>query len=90
MGLCAMAADGAEEWGGLEAAVRGRLRILRERWRRGTREGGATTAFSGLSPPSFPEKAEKVSALQTLPVSEAWSGAGGKASCIFTARVPGW
>ncbi|XP_065518480.1 F-box only protein 4 [Lathamus discolor] len=63
-----MAAGGAEEWGGLESSVRGRLRILRERWRRVTREGSATAAFSGLSPPSFPEEAEKVSALQTLPI----------------------
>ncbi|KFQ44616.1 F-box only protein 4, partial [Nestor notabilis] len=48
--------------------VGGRLRILTERWRRGTRERGADAAFAGPSPPSFPEEAEKVSALQTLPI----------------------
>lgn len=88
MGLDAMAAGGAEERGGLEAAVRGRLHILRERWRR-RNAANVSAAFAGPSPPSFLEEAEKVSALQTLPVSEARSGLGGKASCIFTAHLSG-
>ncbi|XP_074426533.1 F-box only protein 4 isoform X1 [Larus michahellis] len=67
-GLSAMAAGGVEERGGLEAAVRGGLRILRERWMRGTRERSGTAAFAGPPCPSLPEDVEEVSALQALPI----------------------
>ncbi|NXG84877.1 FBX4 protein, partial [Stercorarius parasiticus] len=63
-----MAAGRVEERGGLEAAVRGGLRILRERWMRGTRERGGTAMFAGPPHPSLPEDAEEVSALQALPI----------------------
>lgn len=59
----------AAERGGLEAAVRGRLRGLRERWVRGSRERGAAAAEPG-SADGAEEAAEEVSALQALPVSE--------------------
>lgn len=90
-GLSAMAAGGAEERGGLEAAVRGGLRVLRERWMRGTRERGVTAAFAGAPHPSLPEDAEEVSALQALPVSGAQSGweASYPASCISTSQFLG-
>ncbi|NXM28593.1 FBX4 protein, partial [Oxyruncus cristatus] len=58
-----MAAEGGEErGGGLEAAVRGGLRVLRERWMRGGRERAA--------PPhaALPGDAEEASALQRLPI----------------------
>ncbi|NXT25230.1 FBX4 protein, partial [Syrrhaptes paradoxus] len=55
-----MAAGGAEERGGSEATVWGRLRILRERWTRGVRER------SGIA--ALPEDVEEVSALQMLPI----------------------
>ncbi|XP_069736227.1 F-box only protein 4 [Phaenicophaeus curvirostris] len=56
-------ADGrAGERGGLEAAVRGGFRVLRERWMRGNRERAVPTH------PALPEDAEAVSALQTLPI----------------------
>ncbi|KAM4878495.1 F-box only protein 4 [Sylvia borin] len=61
----AMAAAAEHGGAGLEAAVRGGLRVLRERWMRGTREGG------GAAPdplPAAPDSAEGVSTLQTLPI----------------------
>ncbi|XP_066038444.1 F-box only protein 4 [Chamaea fasciata] len=62
----AAAAAAEEQCGaGLEAAVRSGLRVLRERWMRGTRESGST-APSPL--PAVPDGAEGVSALQTLPI----------------------
>jgi len=64
-----MAAGGAAERGGLEAAVRGRLRGLRERWAWGSRERGAAAAEPGPAD-GGEEAAEEVSALQALPVSE--------------------
>ena len=64
-----MAAGGAAGRGGLEAAVRGRLRELRERWAWGSRERGAAAAELG-SAVGTEEAAEEVSALQALPVSE--------------------
>ncbi|NXT76440.1 FBX4 protein, partial [Zapornia atra] len=60
-----MADSGAEERGGLEAAVRGRLRVLRERWMRGNRERGGT---ADPPHPALPEDAEEMSALQALPI----------------------
>ncbi|NWI70624.1 FBX4 protein, partial [Todus mexicanus] len=67
-----MSAAGAEERGGLEAALRGRLRLLRERWTWGNRErssGGATNAALPASPrPALPEEAEEASGLQALPI----------------------
>ncbi|XP_074711879.1 F-box only protein 4 [Strix uralensis] len=63
-----MAAGGAEERGSLEAVVRGRLRLLRERWTRGIRERGGTAAFADPPRPALPEEAEEVSALQALPI----------------------
>uniref|UniRef100_A0A8C9F229 F-box protein 4 n=1 Tax=Pavo cristatus TaxID=9049 RepID=A0A8C9F229_PAVCR len=62
-----MAAGGAAERGGLEAAVRGRLRGLRERWAWGSRERGAAAAEPGPADGGV-EAAEEVSALQALPI----------------------
>lgn len=83
-GLSAMAAGGVEERGGLEAAVRGGLRILRERWMRGTRERSGTAAFAGPPCPSLPEDVEEVSALQALPVSGARVRVGSLSSGLLT------
>ncbi|XP_050184687.1 F-box only protein 4 [Myiozetetes cayanensis] len=64
-----MAAEGGEErGGGLEAAVRGGLRVLRERWMRGSRERGGTAAFAAPPHPALPGDAEEASALQRLPI----------------------
>lgn len=68
----AMAAAAEQRGAGLEAAVRGGLRVLRERWMRGTRECG------GTAPAPLPDGAEGVSALQTLPVSGARSHSAGR------------
>ncbi|XP_031465451.1 F-box only protein 4 [Phasianus colchicus] len=62
-----MAAGGTAERGGLEAALRGRLRGLRERWAWGSRERGAAAAEPG-SADGAEEAAEEVSALQALPI----------------------
>lgn len=62
-----MAAGGAAERGGLEAAVRGRLRGLRERWAWGSRERGVAAAEPGPAD-GGEEAAEEVSALQALPI----------------------
>ncbi|NXY81863.1 FBX4 protein, partial [Alcedo cyanopectus] len=64
-----MSASGTEERTGLETAVRGRLRVLRERWTRGSRERGGTTSGPEITPcPALPENAEEASTLQTLPI----------------------
>ncbi|NXX23626.1 FBX4 protein, partial [Podargus strigoides] len=63
-----MADGGVQERGGLEAAVWGRLRILRERWMRGSRERGGIAAFAVPPHPALPQDAEEVSALQALPI----------------------
>ncbi|XP_064358922.1 F-box only protein 4-like [Dromaius novaehollandiae] len=55
------------EGGRLEAAVRGRLRGLRERWARGARERGGAEAAAGPGPGGG-EAAEEASALQALPI----------------------
>ncbi|KAM6228468.1 LOW QUALITY PROTEIN: F-box only protein 4-like [Spheniscus humboldti] len=58
----------AAERDAMEAAVCVRLRVMRERWARGTRErGGATTAGGGPAGGGG-EAAEEVSALQALPI----------------------
>ncbi|XP_062456085.1 F-box only protein 4 isoform X2 [Rhea pennata] len=57
------------EGGRLEAAVRGRLRGLRERWARGGRERERGGAVAGPGPgPGGAEAAEEVSALEALPL----------------------
>ncbi|XP_031952387.1 F-box only protein 4 isoform X3 [Corvus moneduloides] len=59
-------AAGAEPRGaGLEAAVRGGLRVLRERWMRGPRERGGTAPAPLPTPP---DGAEGESALRMLPI----------------------
>lgn len=68
-----MSASAAEERGGLEAAVLGRLRLLRERWMRGPRERGGTDTCAGPLPPARPEDGEEVMTLQMLPVRGALS-----------------
>ncbi|NXX98235.1 FBX4 protein, partial [Centropus bengalensis] len=62
-----MAEGRVVERGGLEAAVRGGLRVLRERWMRGSRERGAV-ALAVPRDPALPEGAGEASALQTLPI----------------------
>ncbi|NXR13773.1 FBX4 protein, partial [Semnornis frantzii] len=63
-----MSASGAEERGGLEAALLGRLRLLRERWMRGPRERSAAATSADRLPPALPEDAEEVITLQMLPI----------------------
>lgn len=61
------AGSGPAERGGLEAAVRGRLRGLKERWARGLRERAEAASQPG--PAGGEGEAEEASALQALPVS---------------------